>query len=72
MGNGVVLDPALFKAEADNLAASGHDFDKTFVYFKKAHLIMPTHRTLDAAGEAAGCSKVGTTGKVSDLHILIK
>lgn len=64
IGNGVVLDPALFKAEADNLAASGHDLTKRLYISKKAHLIMPTHRTLDAAGEAAkGASKVGTTGK---------
>lgn len=64
IGNGVVLDPALFKAEAENLAASGHDLTKRLYISKKAHLIMPTHRMLDAAGEAAkGASKVGTTGK---------
>ncbi len=64
VGNGVVLDPALFKEEAEALAASGHDLRKRLVISKKAHLILPTHRLLDAAYEAAkGKSKVGTTGK---------
>ncbi|MBO7554091.1 MAG: adenylosuccinate synthase [Bacteroidaceae bacterium] len=64
VGNGVVLDPALFKEEAEALAASGHDLRKRLVVSKKAHLILPTHRLLDAAYEAAkGKSKVGTTGK---------
>ena len=60
----MVLDPALFKEEAEALAASGHDLRKRLVISKKAHLILPTHRLLDAAYEAAkGKSKVGTTGK---------
>ncbi|MBR1940261.1 MAG: adenylosuccinate synthase [Bacteroidaceae bacterium] len=64
IGNGVVLDPALFKEEAEALAASGHNLRKRLVISKKAHLILPTHRLLDAAYEAAkGKSKVGTTGK---------
>ncbi len=64
IGNGVVLDPALFKAEAEALAASGFDLTKRLYISKKAHLILPTHRLLDAAYEAAkGDSKVGTTGK---------
>ncbi len=64
IGNGVVLDPALFKEEAEALAASGHDLRKRLAISKKAHLILPTHRLLDAAYEAAkGKSKVGTTGK---------
>ncbi len=64
IGNGVVLDPALFKAEAESLAASGHDIVSRLYISKKAHLILPTHRLLDAAYEAAkGDSKVGTTGK---------
>jgi len=64
IGNGVVLDPALFKEEAEALAASGHDLRDRLVISKKAHLILPTHRLLDAAYEAAkGKSKVGTTGK---------
>ncbi len=64
IGNGVVLDPALFKAEAEALAKSGHDLTKRLYISKKAHLILPTHRLLDAAYEAAkGDKKVGTTGK---------
>ena len=53
IGNGVVLDPALFKAEAEALQASGHDLKKCLLVSKKAHLILPTHRFLDAAYEAA-------------------
>lgn len=64
IGNGVVLDPVLFKEEAESLAASGHDLTKCLCISKKAHLILPTHRILDAAYEAAkGKSKIGTTGK---------
>ena len=64
IGNGVVLDPAVFKSEAETLAKSGHDLTTRISISKKAHLIMPTHRLLDAANEAAkGKDKVGTTGK---------
>ncbi len=64
IGNGVVLDPILFRDEAVALAASGHDLTKRLYISKKAHLIMPTHRVLDAANEAAkGSAKIGTTGK---------
>ena len=64
IGNGVVLDPALFKAEAEALEASGHNLKARLHISKKAHLILPTHRILDAAYEAAkGDAKVGTTGK---------
>lgn len=64
IGNGVVLDPALFKTEAEALEASGHDLKKRLRISKKAHLILPTHRFLDAAYEALkGDAKVGTTGK---------
>ena len=64
IGNGVVLDPILFREEATALAASGHDLSKQLCISKKAHLILPTHRILDAAYEAAkGSSKIGTTGK---------
>lgn len=64
IGNGVVLDPALFKAEAEALEKSGHCLKKRLHISTKAHLIMPTHRFLDAAYEAAkGDAKVGTTGK---------
>lgn len=64
IGNGVVLDPILFIDEAQALARSGHDLRSRLVLSRKAHLILPTHRLLDAANEAAkGDAKVGTTGK---------
>ena len=64
IGNGVVLDPALFKIEVDQLKASGHPLTERLLISKKAHLILPTHRLLDAANEASkGASKIGTTGK---------
>ena len=64
IGNGVVFDPLLFRQEAEALAASGHDLTRQLYISKKAHLILPTHRVLDAAYEAAkGDAKIGTTGK---------
>ncbi len=64
IGNGVVLDPALFKSEVEALEATGHDLSKRLLISKKAHLILPTHRLLDACYESAkGDSKIGTTGK---------
>ncbi len=64
IGNGVVLAPDLFMDEAKDLEKSGHNLRDRLHISKKAHLIMPTHRLLDAAQEAAkGKSKVGTTGK---------
>ena len=64
IGNGVVLDPILFRQEAEELLASGIDLRKVLKISKKAHLIMPTHRLLDAASEKAkGGAKIGTTGK---------
>lgn len=64
IGNGVVLDPLLFKEEAEALAANGHDIKRQLFISKKAHLIMPTHRILDQANETAkGTGKIGTTGK---------
>lgn len=64
IGNGVVLDPVLFREEAEALERSGVDLKKVLKISKKAHLILPTHRLLDAANEAAkGSSKIGTTGK---------
>jgi len=64
IGNGVVLDPALFKVEVDQLMASGHPLTERLLISKKAHLILPTHRLLDAAYEASkGKGKIGTTGK---------
>jgi adenylosuccinate synthase len=64
IGNGVVLAPDLFMDEAKDLERSGHELKSRLHISRKAHLIMPTHRILDAALEAAkGKSKVGTTGK---------
>ena len=64
IGGGVVLDAILFRKEAEELATSGHDLKKQLSISKKAHLILPTHRILDAAYEAAkGSAKIGTTGK---------
>ncbi|MDR1331252.1 MAG: adenylosuccinate synthase [Tannerella sp.] len=64
IGNGVVLDPLLFREESEGLARSGHDISRRLYISKKAHLILPTHRILDAACEAAkGHGRIGTTGK---------
>ena len=64
IGNGVVLAPDLFMGEAKDLEKSGHDLRERLHISKKAHLIMPTHRILDAAYESLkGKNKVGTTGK---------
>ncbi len=64
IGNGVVLDPVLFKEEAEALEKSGVNLRDILKISKKAHLIMPTHRLLDAANERAkAASKIGTTGK---------
>lgn len=64
VGNGVVLDPVLFMEEAQALEASGVDIKKVLKLSKKLHLILPTHRRLDAANERLkGGAKIGTTGK---------
>ncbi len=64
IGGGVVFDPVLFEEEARALEASGVDIKKILKISKKVHLILPTHRLLDAALEKAkGDSKIGTTGK---------
>ncbi len=64
IGNGVVLAPDLFMDEAKELEKSGHELQSRLHISSKAHLIMPTHRVLDRAIEAAkGKDKVGTTGK---------
>ena len=64
IGNGVVLDPALFKEEVEALETSGHNLKDRLYISKKAHLILPTHRLLDACYESKkGDSKIGTTGK---------
>ena len=64
IGNGVVLDPVLFRDEAESLMQSGVDLKHVLKISRKAHLIMPTHRLLDAAYEKLkGDAKIGTTGK---------
>ncbi|MDE5785615.1 MAG: adenylosuccinate synthase, partial [Duncaniella sp.] len=64
IGNGVVLDPVLFREEAEALEQSGVDLRGNLRISKKVHLIAPTHRLLDAANEKAkGGKKIGTTGK---------
>ena len=64
IGNGVVLDPILFAEEARALSRSGHDLRKRLLISRKAHLILPTHRYIDAAQEAhKGSARIGTTGK---------
>ncbi len=64
IGNGVVLDPVLFREEAESLEKSGVNLKGILKLSKKIHLIMPTHRLLDAANEKAkGGAKIGTTGK---------
>ena len=65
VGNGVVLDPITFKGECENIAQkTGIPVTERIVIAKKAHLILPTHRLLDAANEAAmGKGKIGSTLK---------
>lgn len=64
IGNGVVIDPALFKQEVEALEESGHILTDRLCISKKAHLILPTHRLLDAASETSmGENKIGTTGR---------
>ena len=64
VGNGVVIDPVVFKDELDKLSTYGIDYKKTLLISRKAHLILPTHRLLDAASEASkGKAKIGSTLK---------
>lgn len=64
IGNGCVIAPDLFMAEAHELEAAGYQLTERLHISKRAHLILPTHRVLDRAYEAAkGKNKVGTTGK---------
>lgn len=64
VGNGVVIDPVIFKRELDNLSKAGVDYKDKLVISRKAHLILPTHRLLDAASEASkGKAKIGSTLK---------
>lgn len=64
VGNGVVIDPVIFKKELDNLQKFDIDIQKKLLISRKAHLILPTHRLLDAASEASkGKAKIGSTLK---------
>lgn len=64
IGNGVVIDPVVFKKEIDSLSKIGVDISKNLFISKKAHLILPTHRLLDAASEEQkGATKIGSTLK---------
>jgi adenylosuccinate synthase len=64
IGNGVVIDPVIFKKEIDSLKKIGFDISKNLFISKKAHLILPTHRIIDAASEKnKGETKIGSTLK---------
>lgn len=64
IGNGVVIDPVIFQTEIEKLASFNIDFPNKLLISKKAHLILPTHRLLDAASEASkGKAKIGSTLK---------
>ena len=62
IGNGVVIDPVVFKKELDGLVQFNIDIQKKLIISRKAHLILPTHRLLDAASEASkGKANIGST-----------
>ncbi|TAK37536.1 MAG: adenylosuccinate synthase [Saprospiraceae bacterium] len=64
IGNGVVIDPITLRGELDTLRSAGCEYQSRLLVSKKAHLILPTHRYLDAASEAAkGQEKIGSTLK---------
>jgi adenylosuccinate synthase len=64
IGNGVVIDPVVFEKELEGLGQFNIDYKSKLVISRKAHLILPTHRLLDAASEAAkGKAKIGSTLK---------
>ncbi|SHF51768.1 Adenylosuccinate synthetase [Salegentibacter echinorum] len=64
VGNGVVIDPVIFKKELDNLSNNNIDYKTKLLISRKAHLILPTHRLLDAASETSkGKAKIGSTLK---------
>ena len=71
IGNGVVIDPVTFKKEVDALLKLGVDVKKRLWISRKAHLILPSHRLLDAASEASkGKTKIGSTLKgMVRLHV---
>jgi adenylosuccinate synthase len=64
VGNGVVIDPVIFKKELDNLDKFNLNIKSKLLISRKAHIILPTHRLLDAASEASkGKAKIGSTLK---------
>jgi adenylosuccinate synthase len=64
IGNGVVIDPVIFKKETESIYNLGVNLLPRLLISKKAHLILPSHRILDAASEAAkGITKIGSTLK---------
>ncbi|MDO9261466.1 MAG: adenylosuccinate synthase [Flavobacteriaceae bacterium] len=64
IGNGVVIDPVIFKKELEKLGLPKHEYQKKLFISRKAHIILPTHRLLDAASEASkGTAKIGSTLK---------
>ena len=64
IGNGVVIDPVILRNELKNLEAEGIDYKKSLLISRKAHLILPTHRLIDAASEKSkGKNKIGSTLK---------
>lgn len=64
VGNGVVIDPVIFKNELDKLEEVGVDYKKSMLISRKAHLILPTHRIIDAVSEKSkGKKKIGSTLK---------
>ncbi len=64
IGNGVVLDPVIFKRECESVASFGVDYKKNLFISQRAHLIVPTHRALDKASETSkGNEKIGSTLK---------
>lgn len=64
IGNGVVLDPVIFQKECEAVATFGVDYRKSLYISERTHLILPTHRAMDRASEAAkGTGKIGSTLK---------
>ena len=64
IGNGVVIDPVILNREIENIIEENVDISKTLFISRKAHLILPTHRLLDAASEKSkGKNKIGSTLK---------
>ena len=64
VGNGVVIDPVIFRKELENLDKFQIDYHKSLLISRKAHIILPTHRLLDAASEKSkGSKKIGSTLK---------